>query len=214
MTTAELQALYDKTWALRAEIVETWPTPPPLDAAEFSCTEACEALDADLRTRGGYARNHAKEPDLFGELADWAMMLITTLGPDCVIDHWSEHVPSILADMNYETAFVYWYLTSGKLDVSRIVGILHAIAAYPGMDLPAELDKRLAKIKAKHGPQTELLAVPLTDVVDTVARFRPFHRCGLNTLADIQAAIEKYRPGQTPGWGLRLGPAPGLRAGA
>ena len=52
------------------------------------------------------------------------MMLITTLGPDCVIDHWSEHVPSILADMNYETAFVYWYLTSGKLDVSRIVGIL------------------------------------------------------------------------------------------
>ena len=59
------------------------------------------------------------------------------------------------------------------------------------MDLPAELDKRLAKIKANHGPQTEP-AVPLTDVVDTVARLRPFHRCGLDTLADIQAAIEKY----------------------
>jgi hypothetical protein len=153
MTTEEIQTLHAKVWAFRAELADVWPTPPPLDAAAFAVTEAGEAIDAELRTRGGYARNNAKEPDLFGEMADWALMLLTTLGPDYEIDHWATHVMSDLPAMNYDTALVYWSLSVGDYKVdSNITGILHAIAAYPGMDLAAELDKRMKRIRSKHLP--------------------------------------------------------------
>jgi hypothetical protein len=152
VNTNQLQALHANVWAFRHEMTDVWPTPPPIDALAFAVTEAGETIDAELRTRGGYARNNVKDPDFYGEMADWALMLLTALGPDCDIDHWSVQVPSVLPDMNYETAFVYWYLASnGLLDVSRVVGIVHAVAAYPGMDLPAELDRRMARIRAKHG---------------------------------------------------------------
>ena len=60
---------------------DVWPTPDPLDALRFSFCEAGEAMDAYLRTKGGYARNNVKEPDLYGEMADCALMLFTALGP-------------------------------------------------------------------------------------------------------------------------------------
>lgn len=154
MSTEELQILHAKVWAFRREMADVWPTPPPIDAAAFAVTEAGEAIDAELRTRGGYARNNVKEPDLFGELADWALMLLTTLEPDCEIDHWAMHVQSTLPEMNYETGYVYWLLANNTRSFadSNIVGILHAIAVYPGMDLTAELDKRMNHIRAKHTP--------------------------------------------------------------
>lgn len=152
MKTEQMQELHQRVWTFRASMADVWPTPSPIDAAAFAVTEAGEAIDAELRTRGGYARNNAKEPDLFGELADWALMLLTTLGPNYKIDRWASHVKPTLPAMNYETALVYWSLSEDIANIaSNITGILYAIAAYPGMDLAAELDKRMARIAAKHG---------------------------------------------------------------
>ena len=45
-------------------------------------------MDAFLRTKGGYARNNVKEPDLYGEMADCALMLFTALGPSYQFPPW------------------------------------------------------------------------------------------------------------------------------
>ena len=151
-TTAELQALHAELWAFREEMAGVWPTPEPLDSLRFSFTEAGEAMDAYLRVKGGYARNHAKEPDVLGELADCAMMLMTALGSDYEFDRWSTAIPSTLEDIGSEIGVTMLMATTKwRYCESPITGTLWAIAQYPGMDLPTELRKRMARIRAKHG---------------------------------------------------------------
>jgi len=156
------QDLHSKVWAFRNEMAPVWPTPNTLDALKFCVTEAAEALDADLRINGGYARNHTKEPNLYGELADCALMLLTALGPD-----W-DNVPDIF-DAIDEAQWpldelvgncadaLYWYHISeqGRAPdgwvFEEIVKALIAIRYYADdFNLEAELDKRMARLRAKH----------------------------------------------------------------
>lgn len=158
MTTEEIQALHAKVWAFRADLADVWPTPDTLDSLRFAFTEAGEAMDAYLRTKGGYARNNVKEPDLFGELADCALMLFTALGPSYQFPPWIRlgfaDLDSIAYDVG-ELLFDAWH-HEGKLSegtwVDNAGDTLKCIAAYPGMDLAAELDERMARIRSKHTP--------------------------------------------------------------
>lgn len=159
MTTDELQALHDELWAFRAEMDATsdWKTPQSaLDSLRFAATEAGEALDAWLRLKGGYARNNDKSLSVEAELADCAMMLMTAMGPGQIA--WQAECwifdtdPTLEQIMNHtacalELACINWTNTSALYTQSA----LHAIASYPGLDLPAELRARMARIRRKHG---------------------------------------------------------------
>ena len=159
MTTDEMQALHRRVWDFRKEMQDVWPTPDTLDALRFSFCEAGEAMDAFLRTKGGYARNNVKEPDLYGEMADCALMLFTALGPSYQFPPWIRlgfaDLDSIAYDVG-ELLFDAWRF-EGKLSegpwVENAGDTLKCIADYPGMDLAAELDKRLQRIRAKHSKE-------------------------------------------------------------
>jgi hypothetical protein len=82
MTTLEtLKACHALVWTRRQKLGRWWPTPDPLNSLRFAVTEASEALDAWLRLKGGYVRNHDKDMSVEDELADCAMMLLTAMGP-------------------------------------------------------------------------------------------------------------------------------------
>lgn len=168
-------------WRYRDELQDVWPTPPGDDTLRFAYTEAAEAMDAWLRLRGGYARNNDKALSVEDELADCAMMLLTTFAirphifrlayPDsAIMGDW--------ADLRKTPATRYYLLEPdpyspvnilhnvayriGELLVSRggnphgmILRLVGLIACYPGMDLPARITARLERIKAKRSINRE-----------------------------------------------------------
>ena len=159
MTTRdELQALHGELWALRDELEPHWPTPNALDSLRFAVTECGEAMDAYLRTKGGYSRNHAKEPDIYGELADTALMLFSALGREHqyatrqpayerkdiggMLDWLSYDVASALCDCS-DNPRLPWQ--------NAVADCLATIPSVPGMDFAAELRKRMAKWRDKWG---------------------------------------------------------------
>jgi hypothetical protein len=152
-----IQALHAKVWTFRADMADVWPTPGPLDALRFATSESGEATSDYLRVVGGYARNNHHEPDVLGEAADCAMMLMTALGPD---ENYHAYWP--LWEQYYDLGIAVDWLAdwcgglankcAGKSNWRKsALSALATIDAMPGMDLAAELDKRLARIKAKHG---------------------------------------------------------------
>ena len=116
-------------------------------------------MDAFLRTNEGYKRNHEKEPNIYGELSDCALMIMTALGrkhrwgiPYCDLS-WGEDIGTLLdflamqlgtAGADYHKD-LFW-----DISVIRAMGI---IAAVPGMDMPAELRKRMMKWRNKWMPK-------------------------------------------------------------
>lgn len=160
MTAEELQALHAELWAFRAEMDANtaWKTPPVLDALRFAVTEAGEAMDAWLRVHGGYARNHEKQPDVYGELADCAMMLMTALGPEWKHDGTCEtEYPclDIAIDSLVEwIAPAPWAYRCGESWTPFAAGGMRDIALTPGMDLPTELRQRMERIRTKHASYT------------------------------------------------------------
>lgn len=164
MTVDELQALHNELWAFREEMRDVWPTPGQLDSLRFAACEACESLDAWLRLKGGYARNNDKTLSVEAELADCAMMLMTALGREYVYRELRyvslENVGS-LEHIAWLVGTALWYharttdVMDHRDDAMRLAFVaLHNIAAYPGMDMPTELRKRMERIRAKHGPQS------------------------------------------------------------
>jgi hypothetical protein len=157
MTVEELQVLHAELWTFRAEMDANtpWKTPPEMDALRFAVTEAGEAMDPWLRTRGGYARNYEKEEYVLAELADCAMMLMTALGPH---HRYTERNTPERVDIerivflvavalnDYMQGWSWWKETA---EVA-----LYQISDYLGMNLPYELGERMARIKAKHAPYT------------------------------------------------------------
>jgi hypothetical protein len=139
-----------------------------LDSLRYAYTEAAEAMDVYLReSRPDDARNHERDNNMMDELADCAIMLLTALDPDYEfrpsntvhsapsIDDIAGLVASSLANWKY------WYRLKQKHGKANehiwqepVLLALGAIEAYyPNMDLVAEIEARLGRIKRKHVPE-------------------------------------------------------------
>ena len=150
----DIRRLHKLVWDTRRELGEAWPTPEPIDALRFALTEAGEAMDAWLRTNPLYRRNNEKTLSVHAELADCAMMLLTALGPEIDVAEMSVEPANLeticlhVANICNDAANYGKLLNHCRWWTCRTVA---AIGAYPGMDLPAELTARLARIMQKHG---------------------------------------------------------------
>lgn len=155
MTTEEtLQACHALVWQHRAELGDRWPTPEPDDALAFAVTEVGEAVDAQLRLNPLYKRNSDREMDMYDELADVAMMLLTALGREWEpYEYFKGYPPSCLSEVATAVATAWndalkdfgdWIVTAEN----ALLGIINVV----GPDvLHAQLGENLERIKAKHG---------------------------------------------------------------
>jgi hypothetical protein len=159
MTRDELQQLHGELWALRDELEPHWSTPSMLDSLRFAFTEAGEAMDAYLRTKGGYKRNHAKGPDVYGELADCALMLMTAMGNKGQHEPYDAYIVGLEWGLDYLALWVGIaldragrnYPSTSRSSVGAIEVCLGVIAAIPGMDMPTECRKRMDRWREKWG---------------------------------------------------------------
>ena len=158
--TENLQALHTRVWTFRADMADVWPTPDTLDSLRYSFSEAGEVVSDYLRTTRDHARNNHHEPDVLGEAADCAMMLMTALGPGenykTYSPFWEQYDDlGIAVDMLADWCGGLANKCACKSNWRRsALSALATIDAMPGMDLAAELDKRLLRIRAKHGKVT------------------------------------------------------------
>ena len=147
-----MRDLLDMVWEFRKEMKSFWPTPGFMDALRFADCEAREALDAWMReNRKEYKRNHEREADVLGELADCALMLLTALGPYYRFRSPDISVRSSMGEICWHVARAHriaeFYGTDWQPDVECA---LEAIWSYPGMDLKEQLQIRMDRIRRKH----------------------------------------------------------------
>ncbi|GIV81805.1 MAG: hypothetical protein KatS3mg051_1159 [Anaerolineae bacterium] len=148
---------HELVWQTRHELEEFWSTPSWQHALLFAFTEAGEAVDAYLRQFGHYARNNERDMSVAAELADCAMMLLSAIQRQ-----WNEQMTRAVDDQvwaygertDMERAMrEVAYQVGGTLATGSTHGILMALAAVlavPGLDLEAELVRRLERIRARH----------------------------------------------------------------
>lgn len=173
--TETLRTAHGLVWTARAELEPYWPTPNTQDALLFALTELGEAVDADLRTNGDYARNRDKSLSVLDELADCAMMLLTAMGPEARLSEvnigemthaWTMYASELAGVMQM-------YPGGGWADYNMTL-LLARIATHPGMQLTQRLTARLERIKAKRLPDLgahwpDMESVP--DGVDVFAQY-------------------------------------------
>ena len=90
-----LEEAFTMLWEYRYRLEGQWHTPRQLDCLRFACTEAGEALDAQLRQDPTFHRNTDRDRDYAEEIADTAMMLCTALGTAGWQDVIEEPLPEV-----------------------------------------------------------------------------------------------------------------------
>jgi len=77
------EELHKAVFEVRELICNDWPTPGVDDSIMYALTELGEAYDALLRAkRPNDKRRNDRENEIFSELGDCAVMLLTALGPE------------------------------------------------------------------------------------------------------------------------------------
>lgn len=160
--TTDVKQLYITVWKFRSEAETYWKTPDPADSFRFAYCESGEALDNWIRLNDpDFSRNRVLEvtqEDILDELADTAMMILTALGPEYPI----KRVTGIPKDLTLDDLCTWisdaWAAYRRRKNNQQLwgtmcIGIVQAIADFPEMNLQDRLEKRLARIKAKHEPQ-------------------------------------------------------------
>lgn len=150
----DLRKLHTMVWDTRRQLGDKWPTPDPADSLRFAFTEAGEAMDAWLRRNPTYQRNNARESSVNAELADCAMMLLTAIGPEWPSNEEDNlYVDIEVCRLEYLCRLVAEIMDRkcawNRNEDPFILDALRCIAAYPGLDLQAELTARLAAIVTK-----------------------------------------------------------------
>ena len=184
--TDTLHTAHGLVWQARAELEPYWPTPNTQDALLFALTELGEAVDADLRTNGDYARNRDKDLDVLDELADCAMMLLTAMGPKVKLPElWTGDI-AYIASMNHawinyaiEFAGVMQVYPAGAWADYNMTLLLARIATHPGMQLPQRLTARLERIKAKRLPDLGAYWPDMESIPDGVDVFAQYPIAGV-----------------------------------
>lgn len=145
------QRLTAAVWATRDRLGDRWPMPEPHDSLRFATCEAAEVLDAWLRSIPEYRRNNPKAPDLRGEVADTAIMLITAL---------NREPPADLIELDFDAQRLMdklaGYCASALVEARRWkahTNICLALSCCVGLvpDLDVAVTERLARIAEKHG---------------------------------------------------------------
>ena len=163
----DLQRAYQQVWKFRGQYNRFWRTPEPVNCLRYAVTEAAEALDAWLREeRSKDARNQQKEKNVIEELADCAIMLLSSIQPEDPVSEWllkslfeypypSEKVSLDAIVTTVADALKYYNaIQSMSFGGGSVIIALRMIANYPYMQLNLEIGKRLERIWVKHvGPQ-------------------------------------------------------------
>lgn len=159
-----LQECHSIVWKYREELKDVWPCPNPLDSVRFAVCEACEALDADLRLNGEYARNNDKALSVEDELCDCLMMLLTAVGKDSetmgdMFAVWSYYDPPTLDTIVVSAANILRVCGRRGYDRTWRERAWQAAADIVELvegDVTARLTARMERIKAKRLPQDDM----------------------------------------------------------
>lgn len=153
----DVKKAYIMVWNFRHEVEAYWPTPDPEDSFRFAFCEAAEAMDAKMRQNLIYQRNNvdeSSEDKLLDELADLAMMLLTTLGSERRIYRPQHNLKENLDTICRMVADVWIAWELRRVNPMRWVGLVITLVTiignYPGMNLEERLQARLDRIRAKH----------------------------------------------------------------
>jgi NTP pyrophosphatase (non-canonical NTP hydrolase) len=144
--------MHAMVWDLRSRISDKWATPERQDCLRYAFTEAGEAMDAYLReTRAGDSRNTFRQPNVYEELADCVMMLLTALGPEYDED-WEQTCPTD-RDLVWTLDEVCGHV-GGLLEYYspfQTVYVVNMIkVCFGGVNMSEALTARLERIEAKH----------------------------------------------------------------
>ncbi|HMN10971.1 MAG TPA: hypothetical protein PKD55_01450 [Bellilinea sp.] len=144
----ELKKCHTLVWRFREKYSLYWATPDPLTALRFAFTEAGKAMDAYIRSTTGrtYSRNNERNNDVLDELADCAIMLISS-NENYQDSIWAHDAD---ADIDWICGLVGRALTYQTADEEFKYTALGAIASYPGMSLLENINARLERIYQKH----------------------------------------------------------------
>ncbi len=154
----ELQECHRLVWAFRQEIEPYWATPDPLNSLRYAFCEAAEAMDAWLRAeRPSDSRNNERQNDVLDELADCAIMLLTSVQDEYPFGHFRDANGNIHEPDNLERIAKYIIdcveLEKKQTNFGQKARVaVWRIANYPGMELKQRIQGRLARIAFKHMP--------------------------------------------------------------
>lgn len=153
----------NRRWRAWMDQHTSFKTPDTLDCLRYALIESCEALDAFLRAKNPtHARNNGREHTVESELADTAMLLLTVL-PDALVINGPLPTFRALGDGKLLDEIcrlipnAIFYHECDDDEERRVVWrliatvTLYYIVAYPGLDLPAELDRCWRRLAWKHG---------------------------------------------------------------
>jgi len=145
-----LEEYHSTVWEFRRLYDKYWATPEPKDCLYYALTEMGEAVDAYLRTkRPNDARNRNKKLSVYVELADAAIMLLSSM------DYLDAKSP--LFPPYYDLDEVFVKVTNAVLNFNNsltlwtipVIDALWMIEAAP-FDLGEEIEHRLKSIYLKH----------------------------------------------------------------
>lgn len=144
------------------EIVSALIVATALESPHLSCRQAfdyaAQAVDAGLRDKTAYRRNHQRQRDALNEAADCGMMLLSALPADYTFDPFTHITPppdalgvddrlDVLADIVSQATLI---CKDGTLDYADLVEeALDIICGLPNMMLEPRVAERLDRIEAK-----------------------------------------------------------------
>lgn len=159
-----LRECHEIVWRYRAELEPYWPTPPDVrDSLRFAVCEACEALDAALRSKPEYARNNVKNLSVEDELCDCLLMLMTAIGKDATVhvsempDSWDWPSDGLDAIVCLSAELLEICLSGlDSIWPKRLWFATSEIALFVGPTVAQRLTARLERIKAKRLPKPKV----------------------------------------------------------
>ena len=160
--TTDLTALWrtNRRWRAWMDANTRFVTPDTLQCLRHMRNETCEAADLLMRIdHPEEVRNNGRDSTVEQELADVVVMALTVLSepPDArEVSGWKRH--PVEFDIDYlchhandavneykenDSEFSWW--------IPAAYRVIEFVLAYPGLDLPAELDRCWRRLAVKHG---------------------------------------------------------------
>lgn len=155
--TVDLTALWhtNRRWRAWMDANTKFVTPDTLDCLRYALIESCEALDSWMRARlPDHARNNGRDHTVESELADTAMLLLTALTEFMMNQsqyRTAKPIVRTLDDICLAAAESAYYCSTDTIWEDKAYLALLMVVGYPGLDLPAELDRCHRRLAIKHG---------------------------------------------------------------
>lgn len=148
----DLTALWhtNRRWRAWMDANTKFVTPDTLDALRYMDGECREVRDLWMRQqKPEHVRNNGRDSTIEQELADVAMMALTALPEPPPMGGFGVFDADYMCD-NANNAVLAFRMNVPSWD-RRVYWTLNHVLAYPGLDLPAELDRCHRRLAIKHG---------------------------------------------------------------